>query len=161
MNTIGTRLKHIRIQKGLSQSETARRLGVADKTVKNYENGFRSPTLEYVRQAAKEFDADLLWIIGEGNEEESQYDRYVNLFSAFIKARESYIVFEKRNVGWSNASKEERKAIREGGKALNEQGGVGSMSAALRCFFPEEPGRTLRAGDELNHLWNGIGNWRT
>lgn len=52
---LGTRIALLRLQKGLSQAELGRRLGVSASAVGMYEQERRSPPLDLVVRLAKEF----------------------------------------------------------------------------------------------------------
>jgi len=53
---LGDNLKRIRIKKGITQIEIARRLGVDRSFVSNIENGKNNPTLSTITSLAKVLD---------------------------------------------------------------------------------------------------------
>ena len=52
---LGLRIALLRIEKGLSQAELGRQLGVSPSTVGMYEQGRRMPSLDLVVRLAREF----------------------------------------------------------------------------------------------------------
>lgn len=151
---LGQRIADIRNQKGVTAVKGAELLGISRTTLHHYEQGERpipSNVMIAFMDAHSVEPNDLFGV--------NTYDRFQDVFSAFVAARDAYEVFECKDVGWSQASDKDRAEIRATGGKLFELVGTVGMKAAIRAFFPNEPGRTLRAGDELNHLWNGIGDW--
>ncbi len=59
---IGHRIKDSRERKTLSQSELARRLGVSQPTVSDWENGKTEPSVDNLRTLAIELDVWFEWI---------------------------------------------------------------------------------------------------
>lgn len=60
---IGHRIKESRERKTLSQSELARRLGVSQPTVSDWENGKTEPSVDNLRTLAVELDVWFEWIV--------------------------------------------------------------------------------------------------
>lgn len=60
---IGNRIRESREQKTLSQSELARRLGVSQPTVSDWENGKTEPSVDNLRTLAVELDVWFEWIV--------------------------------------------------------------------------------------------------
>lgn len=60
---IGSRIRESREQKALSQSELARRLGVSQPTVSDWENGKTEPSVDNLRTLAVELDVWFEWIV--------------------------------------------------------------------------------------------------
>lgn len=103
MKSFGLRLKHLRIEKGLTQDELAKVLGVAKSTISLYETGKREANYEMLSKIADYFGVTVDGLLGRGNlfpldEQESEFiDCYKSLtadekrelesFAAFIKAR--------------------------------------------------------------------------
>ncbi|QTR51607.1 helix-turn-helix domain-containing protein [Candidatus Thiothrix anitrata] len=58
---IGLRLREVR--GGMSQTEFAEQLGVAQMTVSNYETGKRIPDVGFLLEVLNKFDADPTWVI--------------------------------------------------------------------------------------------------
>lgn len=64
-----TNLKTIRIEKGLTQGEAARRIGITQQRLSHYEVGIRQPGLEIIRKAAEIYGVTVDELIGEPLEE--------------------------------------------------------------------------------------------
>ncbi len=160
MSGFSEKLKSVRLEAGLTQEMMGTALDVSGRTYKHYELGQRSPSIEFLQRVVERFQVDAGWLIENTEEWANRFDYFVEVFSAFDAAREAYIRFEKRGVSWSQATDNELKELRAAGKRLADIGEAKCMGAAIRAMFPDDPGRTLRAGDELNHLWSGIDGWR-
>ena len=61
---IGSRIKELRISKGISQKDMAERLKINRSTYSNYENDIREPNLEIIKKIAAELDVDISEFIG-------------------------------------------------------------------------------------------------
>lgn len=61
---IGERLKLLRESRGLSQSELARRIGVPNQSVSNYERGFRQPPAEFIHKVADFYEVSVDYLLG-------------------------------------------------------------------------------------------------
>lgn len=59
---IGHRIKESRERKGVSQGELARRLGVSQPTISDWENGKTDPTVENMRTLAVELNVWFEWM---------------------------------------------------------------------------------------------------
>lgn len=151
---LGVRIADIRIQRGVTSGKGAERLGISRTTLHHYEQGERPIPSNVMTTFMEAYSVEPNNLFGVNT-----YERFFDLFSAFVAARDAYEVFEQKGVGWSQATSSDRADIRATGERLYEISGTVGMRAAIRAFFPQEPERTLRAGDELNHLWSGIGNW--
>lgn len=69
MNIFGERLKALRLQKGLSQAETANRLGLKDgRSIRQYEGGENEPTLSRLILIAKLFHVSIDYLAGTTDE---------------------------------------------------------------------------------------------
>lgn len=64
MNTFATRLKELRINHGMKQSELAERFAVDQRTVSNWECGINEPNYEILIQLAKFFDVSADYLLG-------------------------------------------------------------------------------------------------
>lgn len=58
------KLKEIRKEKGITQTELAKKLGVASGTVGNWESGKREPDFETVSRLARFFGVSVDWLLG-------------------------------------------------------------------------------------------------
>ena len=59
----GDRLRRVRQECGLSQTEFGQRLGVSLPTVNRFENSDRLPNAELIIALMREFDADPVWLL--------------------------------------------------------------------------------------------------
>lgn len=55
-NTIGERLRFLRIKEGITQAELAKHLGLAPDTIRSYEKDRRKPKLEVINLLEKYFE---------------------------------------------------------------------------------------------------------
>lgn len=61
------RIKQIRKEKGLTQTEFGERIGVKGNTITNYETGLRNPTEAVLLSICREFSINETWLrTGEG-----------------------------------------------------------------------------------------------
>lgn len=61
--TIGRRIKTVRAALGISQHVMALQLGIADKTIKNYEGGRRDPPSRLIAAICEKFRIDAAWLL--------------------------------------------------------------------------------------------------
>jgi transcriptional regulator with XRE-family HTH domain len=66
--TIGERLKQLREARGLSQLELAKRTGINNHSLSNYERGHRKPPLEAQKKLAEFYNVTIDYLVN-GNEE--------------------------------------------------------------------------------------------
>lgn len=79
---IGSRIKELRIEKGIKQKDMAGMLGVSVSTYSNYENGYREPSMDIIEKAAKILEVKIDELIGR-----SLTDAYLQ---AIIKINPSF-----------------------------------------------------------------------
>ncbi len=65
--TIGKRIKELRTEAGLLQSEFGRIVGVSAQVISNIERGYTKPSTELVNQCAKYFGVPADYILGRTN----------------------------------------------------------------------------------------------
>lgn len=65
MIKISQRIKKVRKQKGLSQTELGERIGVSQQVITNYERNIREPDIETLLKIAGALDVSLEMLIGE------------------------------------------------------------------------------------------------
>jgi len=65
MIQMNERIKKIRKQKGLSQTDLGERIGVSQQVITNYERGLREPDIETLLKIAGALDVTLESLIGE------------------------------------------------------------------------------------------------
>lgn len=63
-NVIGTRIKELRIDAGLSQRELGEKLGFCNQSVSFWESGQREPSLDIVLQLAEFFGTSPNYLLG-------------------------------------------------------------------------------------------------
>jgi|AGTN01.3.fsa_nt_gi Predicted transcriptional regulators len=63
MNTVGSHIRKLRKQRGLSQQALAEKLNVTRQAVSQWENGNTQPDLDTLARIAKAFDVDILEVI--------------------------------------------------------------------------------------------------
>jgi transcriptional regulator with XRE-family HTH domain len=61
---VGDRIKRLRKDKGLTQEEAAKRLGMVRSTYSNYENGKREPDFETAKKIADFYDKTVDYLLG-------------------------------------------------------------------------------------------------
>lgn len=84
--TIGNRIKNLRVQRNLSQSELAEMIGTIKQTIYKYETGIITniPT-DKITQLAKIFKVSPAYLMGWDTEEENIFDKYDNLSPIKLK----------------------------------------------------------------------------
>ena len=103
MKSFGLRLKHLRIEKGLTQDELAKKLGVAKSTISLYETNAREPNFNMLTRIADFFNVTVDGLLGRGSlfplgEREKEFMEYykslpekekreVESFTAYLNAR--------------------------------------------------------------------------
>ncbi|HIF9114780.1 TPA: XRE family transcriptional regulator [Photobacterium damselae] len=63
MNTIGERIKQLRIKSGVTQHELGNALGVTDVAVSRWELGFTSPRAKTMTKLAEYFNVEVDWLV--------------------------------------------------------------------------------------------------
>ena len=66
-NVFSERLKDLRIEKGLTQIELAKNLGVSKGVISLWENSLREPGMYSLIQIAKFFDVSIDYLVGLAN----------------------------------------------------------------------------------------------
>ena len=56
MKTISELLKEIRLSQKLTQKQFAKKFFITEKTISNYENGVRTPNLDFLNKVCDEFN---------------------------------------------------------------------------------------------------------
>ena len=64
MNKISERLKELRLDNSLSQSQLAKELGITQSTIAKWESSERIPSLEFLIKIAKTYHCSIDWLIG-------------------------------------------------------------------------------------------------
>ena len=89
------RLKHLRIEAGLTQDELAKRLGVAKSTISMYERGERRPDFELAEAIADFFDVKLTYLVGNSPEEKERDAKFKNTIALTDSERDLLMAFRK------------------------------------------------------------------
>jgi len=55
VNIVGINIRNIRMNRGLTQAEFAKKIGISDKAISTYENGTRNPKMDVVIKIANVF----------------------------------------------------------------------------------------------------------
>ncbi len=64
MVNFGDKLKHLRIEKNLTQKQLAERIGLATSAISSYESGNRYPTYDVMAKFARIFHVSTDYLIG-------------------------------------------------------------------------------------------------
>ena len=73
-NTFSSRLKNLRIEKGLRQVDLARAAGVTSAAIGNYENGKREPGIDELILLADCLETTIDYLVGRVGEESREDD---------------------------------------------------------------------------------------
>lgn len=77
MSHFANKLKQLRLEHGLTQSELAKEFNVTQNAIFNWENGKREPNLEMVTKIANYFNTTLAFLL-DGNDNYKYIPQYVN-----------------------------------------------------------------------------------
>lgn len=92
MSEFAKTLRMLRERINCSQTELAKRLGVASSTVSMYENGNREPTIESLKQIAGFFGVDMNFLVGYNADPTKtiwELEQYPECFELYSKLSES------------------------------------------------------------------------
>lgn len=64
MKTFAERLKQLRIEKSLNQTQLAKELSVDQRSISNWENVVREPSFEMLKKIAKYFEVSTDYLLG-------------------------------------------------------------------------------------------------
>ena len=81
---IGCRIRKIRQEKGLSQAELGEKIGLSLNRIQQYENGYRTPKSELLKQISNALDVDTLALV------DPTVSTYYGLMFAFFEMEELY-----------------------------------------------------------------------
>lgn len=89
MKQFSQKLKNLREDLGLNQSQMADKLGVSRGSISFYENGDRIPDIEFLARVSKEFNVSADWLLGQSDTksldgEIKQICKYTGLSQAAI-----------------------------------------------------------------------------
>ena len=83
-NTFGERLKKLRTDNHISQSELAGYLEITPSSLSYYENGSRIPTIRILGKLAERFNVSTAWLLGVENEESIELKTYADMINIII-----------------------------------------------------------------------------
>lgn len=101
---IGSRMHEVRMRLGYPQSKMAVKLGIADRSYKNYELGKRDLPIPIAVKFCELFDVDLSWLI-YGNSKEISDDT-LNRVAHTVAAVTQYYMDDPRGFDSEQAGKE-------------------------------------------------------
>ena len=67
MEKFGEKLKELRIEHGLTQKQTAMRVGLTRNAIANYEANIREPSLQTLKELCELFDVSADYLLGLEN----------------------------------------------------------------------------------------------
>ena len=76
MKSVAKFIKEARLERGLTQKQFAEKFSITEKAVSNYENGIRTPDLDFLVNLSREFNLSLDSLM-ETQKEESKFDDLV------------------------------------------------------------------------------------
>ena len=86
------RIKKIRLDKNLTQSEFGKALGVKGNTITNYENGLRKPSDAILLSICREFNVNEEWLrTGNGEPYTPKEDRFSSYLSSIANGNDYLI----------------------------------------------------------------------
>lgn len=75
MESIGSRIKEVREQKGLTQKQVAEEVGITEATLSRYENDLREPKAEIVSKLAKALGVSSDFLLGKTNVQQPWWEK--------------------------------------------------------------------------------------
>ena len=95
MKEIATVIKQIRNAYNLTQKQFAKKFFITEKTISNYENGLRCPSIEFLQNVCDEFGLTLDSVTRLSNEESNPKDLIVtkinDKFAIYDKSKSIYL----------------------------------------------------------------------
>ena len=64
MNDLAKRLKEVRLERGMSQAQVSKALGLSRNAYTNYELGLREPSISILKQLCEIFEVSADYLIG-------------------------------------------------------------------------------------------------
>ena len=64
MNDLAKRLKEVRLDRGMSQAQVSKALGLSRNAYTNYELGLREPSISILKQLCEIFEVSADYLIG-------------------------------------------------------------------------------------------------
>mgnify|MGYP002627251070 CR=1 FL=1 len=87
MQTLGERLKQIRTDKNLTQSEFGKLIGVTKQAIANVECGHSNPSIEFLNQLIEIFSLNINWLISGKGEIFSNITKTMGEKISYIKTK--------------------------------------------------------------------------
>lgn len=75
----GTKLRELRTERNLTQSDLAKELGVTKSTISRYETGVHSPQISHIKHFADYFDVNPYWLSGMSDEKYIKKDIFIKI----------------------------------------------------------------------------------
>lgn len=157
-DVFSSRLKQVRTDRGLSQTELAEKVGVSKTSLSAYESGSKKPSYEIVVKIAKVCRTSMDWLCGldENNYEIDNFGEFLRLFFKLIKS--DAICFDSENFfGFKFQipfSKFER-AFLDIFK-LYKDGTINEDLFTLWCNNEIEKNKNVSISEELYNMYNPI-----
>lgn len=111
-----TRLRELRTETGMTQTDLARKLGISRSTVGMYELGRREPDFEILDLCADVFNVSVGYLVGDA--ERRQYPRhleaYAEALSELRRPREVGVTLDEEMLirAYRSANEDVKKAVR-------------------------------------------------
>jgi transcriptional regulator with XRE-family HTH domain len=70
LKTIGARIKHARLEEGLSQKELAKKVQLSDKAISSYEVDRAEPSYDMLKKIGKAINRPVRYFLDEASQEE-------------------------------------------------------------------------------------------
>ena len=94
---IGRKIKNLRLEKGLSQEELAKRIGVSRESISHYENNRIVPPIHILKEIAKVFNISVKYFFEEDIEEEiTEEDNTLDLINSLPSNALGFMVFSPK-----------------------------------------------------------------
>ena len=99
MNTLGGKIKLLRLQKGWSQKDVAKRLEISIPAFSKIETGITDINLSRLNQIAKLFDLTTVQLLADSDSDEiKDYAKEVNAITIKLHQREEEIIDLQKKV---------------------------------------------------------------
>jgi len=159
MKEIAERIKKLRSELGMTQSEFARRLGISQRALSHYERGDRQIPLNLIQKILKEFpEVNPLWLLeGRGDMFDEERAKYVESIEkrlapgkvmrvkwlpivGYVSAGLPERVEEQRILGWIPVpeSQDGDMILHVNGDSMEPTVPMGSMVVVKRVYSPFE-----------------------
>jgi transcriptional regulator with XRE-family HTH domain len=108
-DVISKRLKAIRENLKLNQSEFAERLGISQAAVSQFEDGKRVPSIETLEKIASRLSRSIQSLLSDENASDDEKEKLLQDLMAKLTAmnKESLLVMNRFVTDWTQASKNE------------------------------------------------------